>query len=55
MYVKSKFLEDAETIFNSLIKRDLVAWTVIIAGYAQDGQGEKAVKCEVVNLLSLVL
>ena len=49
MYVKSRFLEDAETIFNSLIKRDLVAWTVIITGYAQYGKGEKAMKCEVVN------
>ncbi|CBI27939.3 unnamed protein product, partial [Vitis vinifera] len=45
MYAKNRFLEDAETIFNRLIKRDLFAWTVIVAGYAQDGQGEKAVKC----------
>ena len=44
MYVKSRFLEDAETIFNRLIKRDLIAWTVIIAG-----QGEQAMKCELVN------
>ena len=49
MYVKCRFLEDEETIFNSLIKRDLVAWTGIIAGYTQDGQGEKAMKSEVVN------
>ena len=39
----------AGTIFNRLIKRDLVAWTVIIASYAQDGQGEQAMKCEVIN------
>ena len=45
MYAKNRFLEDAETIFNRLIKRDLFAWTVIVAGFAQDGQGEKAVKC----------
>ena len=49
MYVQNRFLEDVETIFNSLIKRDIIAWTVIIAGYAQDGKGEKAMKLEVVN------
>lgn len=45
MYAKSRFLEDAETTFNRLVNRDLFAWTVIVAGYAHDGQGEKSVKC----------
>lgn len=44
MYAKSRLLEDAETIFDTLIKRDIFAWTVIIAGFAQEGQGEKAMK-----------
>lgn len=45
MYAKSRCLEDADVVFNRLIKRDLFTWTVIITGYAQTDQAERAVKC----------
>lgn len=45
MYAKSRCLEDADVAFNRLTNRDLFTWTVIIAGFAQNGQEEKAVKC----------
>ncbi|GLT98653.1 hypothetical protein SLE2022_161490 [Rubroshorea leprosula] len=41
MYVKSGYLEEADVTFNRLINRDVVAWTTIIAGYADTGQAEK--------------
>ncbi|XP_062149388.1 pentatricopeptide repeat-containing protein At2g03880, mitochondrial-like [Alnus glutinosa] len=44
MYAKTKCLEDADAVFNKLINRDLFTWTVIITGYAQTDQAEKAVK-----------
>ncbi|KAH9313683.1 hypothetical protein KI387_022310, partial [Taxus chinensis] len=34
--------EDAYKVFVRLHKQDLVSWTAIIAGYAQNGYGEKA-------------
>nr|POF18371.1 pentatricopeptide repeat-containing protein, mitochondrial [Quercus suber] len=45
MYAKSRCLEDADVVFNRLIKRDLFTWTVIITGYTQTDQSERAVKC----------
>jgi pentatricopeptide repeat protein len=45
MYAKSRCLEDADIVFNRLINRDLFTWTVIITGYAQTDQAEKAVMC----------
>uniref|UniRef100_A0A2N9G4X1 DYW domain-containing protein n=1 Tax=Fagus sylvatica TaxID=28930 RepID=A0A2N9G4X1_FAGSY len=45
MYAKSRCLEDADIVFNRLINRDLFTWTVIITGYAQTDQAEKAIKC----------
>ncbi|KAK9275535.1 hypothetical protein L1049_022802 [Liquidambar formosana] len=45
MYAKSNCLEDAVVVFNRLIERDVFTWTVIITGYAQTDQAEKAVKC----------
>lgn len=44
MYAKSRCLKDADVVFNRLIDRDLFTWTVIISGYAQTDQTEKAVK-----------
>ncbi|GAV68300.1 PPR domain-containing protein/PPR_2 domain-containing protein/PPR_3 domain-containing protein/DYW_deaminase domain-containing protein [Cephalotus follicularis] len=44
MYAKNRCLEDADLAFNRLIKRDLFTWTVIISGYAQSDQAEKAIK-----------
>ncbi|VVA10392.1 PREDICTED: pentatricopeptide [Prunus dulcis] len=45
MYAKIRFLEDAVIAFNKLSNRDLFIWTVIITGYAQSDQAEKAVAC----------
>jgi pentatricopeptide repeat protein len=45
MYFKCWCLEDADRILNELTERDLLTWTVIISGYVQTNQGEKAVKC----------
>ncbi|KAL6974690.1 hypothetical protein U1Q18_028870 [Sarracenia purpurea var. burkii] len=45
IYAKCRCLEDAEVIFNRLNERDLFTWTIIISGYAQTDQGEKALQC----------
>ncbi|KAE9464526.1 hypothetical protein C3L33_03577, partial [Rhododendron williamsianum] len=43
MYVKCRCLEDAEVVFTRLKERDVFTWTVIISGYVQTDQGEKAI------------
>ncbi|KAK9074783.1 hypothetical protein SSX86_003101 [Deinandra increscens subsp. villosa] len=43
MYVKSKFISDAEKIINRLNRIDLFTWTTIISGCAQTDQGEKSI------------
>lgn len=45
MYVKCRCLEDAEVVFTRLKERDVFTWTVIISGYVQTDQGEKAIQC----------
>ncbi|KAH7554467.1 hypothetical protein ACOSQ2_028415 [Xanthoceras sorbifolium] len=45
MYAKSGCLKDADVAFNILIKRNLVAWTTIISGYAQANQVEETLMC----------
>ncbi|XP_061994869.1 pentatricopeptide repeat-containing protein At2g03880, mitochondrial-like [Rosa rugosa] len=45
MYAKSRFLDDAVIAFSRLSNRDLFTWTVIITGYVQTDQAEKAVAC----------
>lgn len=42
MYSKCGCLEDARIVFNSLPARDVVAWTAMIAAYAQNGLGQEA-------------
>ncbi|PIN12622.1 hypothetical protein CDL12_14775 [Handroanthus impetiginosus] len=42
MYAKCGCMEDVETIFSRLNERDVFTWTVIISGYSQTNQGEKA-------------
>ncbi|KAL0384884.1 UNVERIFIED_CONTAM: Pentatricopeptide repeat-containing protein [Sesamum radiatum] len=42
MYAKCGCMEDVEAIFSRLTERDVFAWTVIISGYSQTNQGEKA-------------
>lgn len=42
MYGKCGSLEDARKTFEKMRKRDLVAWTTMMAAYAQHGQGREA-------------
>lgn len=38
MYAKCGLLNEAQGVFNSLLVRDVVMWTTLIAGYAQVGE-----------------
>nr|XP_010908918.1 pentatricopeptide repeat-containing protein At3g49170, chloroplastic-like [Elaeis guineensis] len=42
MYAKSGSIEDAHQVFENLSAKDRIAWTAMIDGYAQHGQGRKA-------------
>jgi pentatricopeptide repeat protein len=42
MYTKCGSVEDACRVFNNINQRDVVLWTVMIAGYAMHGHGEEA-------------
>ncbi|KAJ7297813.1 hypothetical protein O6H91_Y035300 [Diphasiastrum complanatum] len=42
MYAKCGRIEDARQVFNNMHEQDLVSWTAIIAGYAQQGLGKEA-------------
>ncbi|XP_022891153.1 pentatricopeptide repeat-containing protein At2g03380, mitochondrial-like isoform X1 [Olea europaea var. sylvestris] len=42
MYVKCSAIRDARLIFNELSSIDLVSWTAMIVGYAQNGYAEEA-------------
>eukprot|EP01018_Ginkgo_biloba_P037865 Gb_08118 [translate_table: standard] len=44
MYAKCGSIEDARGVFDKMLKKDTVAWNMMIAGYAQHGQGEEALK-----------
>eukprot|EP01018_Ginkgo_biloba_P014934 Gb_01648 [translate_table: standard] len=44
MYAKCKSLEDARQVFNRMPQRNIVSWTAMIVGYAQNGHGEEALK-----------
>lgn len=45
MYAKCGCMEDVEAIFSRLNEKDVFTWTVIISGYSQTNQGEKAAHC----------
>ncbi|MCD7455964.1 hypothetical protein HAX54_030297 [Datura stramonium] len=45
MYAKCGRLDDAEAIFYRLSEKDVFTWTVVISGYVQSDQGEKAFRC----------
>ncbi|MCO5592084.1 hypothetical protein L7F22_046078 [Adiantum nelumboides] len=45
MYVKCGVLLEAQNAFDELTIRDVVSWTALIAGYAQQGQGKEALGC----------
>lgn len=44
MYAKCQCLEDARIVFDSLKRKDVVTWTALIAGYAQQGLGYEALE-----------
>ncbi|KAK3121044.1 hypothetical protein QOZ80_8BG0645210 [Eleusine coracana subsp. coracana] len=44
MYCKCGSLDDACRLFNEMHTRDIVAWNAMISGYAQHGDGHKAIK-----------
>ncbi|XP_057791857.1 pentatricopeptide repeat-containing protein At2g03880, mitochondrial-like isoform X2 [Salvia miltiorrhiza] len=45
MYAKCGRMEHVEAIFNTLDEKDVFTWTVMISGFSQTNQGEKAVHC----------
>ncbi|KAI5063641.1 hypothetical protein GOP47_0022188 [Adiantum capillus-veneris] len=42
MYAKCGILLKAQKVFDTLLVRDVACWNALIAGYAQQGQGEEA-------------
>ncbi len=44
MYAKYGSIDEAWRVFNSMPKRDVVAWNAMILGYAKCGQGQKALQ-----------
>ncbi|KAJ7518498.1 hypothetical protein O6H91_21G071800 [Diphasiastrum complanatum] len=44
MYSKCGSLEDARRVFDKMNKRNVVSWNTIITGYAENGQGQEALK-----------
>ena len=45
MYVKCGCLDRAQQVLDELFLRDVVSWSTLISGYAQQGQGEEALNC----------
>ena len=45
MYARCGMLEKARKVLEELHLRDVIAWSTLIAGYAQQGQGHEALKC----------
>ncbi|KAH7420504.1 hypothetical protein KP509_13G010300 [Ceratopteris richardii] len=45
MYAKSGLVRLAEEVFDKLPNQNVFSWTALIAGYAEHGQGEEALKC----------
>eukprot|EP01018_Ginkgo_biloba_P039368 Gb_08569 [translate_table: standard] len=42
MYAKCGSIESAREVFDNMIKRDVISWTAMIAGYGMHGHGEDA-------------
>eukprot|EP01018_Ginkgo_biloba_P036700 Gb_40432 [translate_table: standard] len=42
MYAKCRSMEEARQLFDKMSKRNVVSWTAMIAGYAQNGQANEA-------------
>eukprot|EP00250_Pteridium_aquilinum_P019913 c24623_g2_i1 orf=596-1288(+) len=45
MYGKFGLLDKAQQVFDKIHDPNVVSWTALIAGYAEHGQGEKALEC----------
>ncbi|KAH7437129.1 hypothetical protein KP509_05G057600 [Ceratopteris richardii] len=45
MYAKCGMLENAQKTFDELAVQNVVSWTALISGYAQNGSGDKALYC----------
>ena len=45
MYSKHGRVDDASKFFQRMAKKDLVSWTAMTAGYAENGRIEYAHKC----------
>ncbi len=44
MYAKCGSIEDAGNVFKKMLSRDVVSWTVMISGYMQCREGQKALE-----------
>ncbi|KAL9224272.1 hypothetical protein vseg_000328 [Gypsophila vaccaria] len=44
MYAKCGCIEEAANVFNTMIDRDLISWTSMIVGFAQNGQAVESIK-----------
>ncbi|XP_058737248.1 pentatricopeptide repeat-containing protein At2g03880, mitochondrial-like [Vicia villosa] len=44
MYAKCGCLDDADTIFVSMEVKDVITWTALIVGYAQNGKGRDSLR-----------
>ena len=41
MYAKCGSIRDARLVFDEMVRRDIISWNAMIAGYAQHGQCEE--------------
>ncbi|KAI9079090.1 hypothetical protein K1719_038929 [Acacia pycnantha] len=44
MYSRCGHIKEAQKVFNSIHEKNLVSWNTMMAGYAQNGLGRKAIK-----------
>lgn len=44
MYFKCGSVEDAKSVFNRMVERDVISWSTMIAGLAQNGHSQEALK-----------
>ncbi|XP_062148846.1 pentatricopeptide repeat-containing protein At5g55740, chloroplastic [Alnus glutinosa] len=53
-YFKVGLIEDAELVFSRVLEKDVVTWNLLISGYAQFGQVDKALNmCRLMRLENL--